>query len=218
MTRIPTLLSINKKPLCRDKFHKNPKEATKRLKSIIGDQIHKSVIKQIEYSFENKTRLTELQNKETGEYLQEFPHTVLGRDCASEEAPPHLLYDTIVYDSGIEKVIQIKDPIQLTEGTVTVFGKLPKIHIPTPYKTYNPDFAYLVSKPNGKKLFLVVEAKGYNSETEIPPAEQNKIAYAEKFFVTLQKHLPDIEISFKKRVNKTELGTLLKEIEQEKAA
>lgn len=40
---------------------------------------------------------------------------------------------------------------------IIVFAKLPRINIPTPYKTYNPDFGYLINrKDREKQLFLIV--------------------------------------------------------------
>ena len=100
---------------------------------------------------------------------------------------------------------------QVSNQTITVFAKLPKISIPTPYKTYNPDFAYLIEKKGGKKLFLVVEAKGYKNERDIPQEEQQKIEYAKKFFEALQKELPDIELKYKTRINKQNLADLISE-------
>ena len=86
---------------------------------------------------------------------------------------------------------------------------MPKISIPTPYKTYNPDFAYLIQKQDNKKLFLVVETKGYKNEDNIPLEEKKKIDYAKKFFTNLQEELPDIEIKYKTRINKQNLIDLL---------
>ena len=89
---------------------------------------------------------------------------------------------------------------------------MPKISIPTPFKSYNPDFAYLIQNKQGKKLFLVVETKGYDSITAISAIEQQKINYAKQFFLSLQKELPDISIQFKTRINNQDLIDLIKEI------
>ena len=60
-----------------------------------------------------------------------------------------------------------------------------------------------------KKLFLVVEAKGYKSKDDIHPHEKDKIEYAKIFFERLQKEIPDIEIQYKMRVNSQYLGELI---------
>ena len=195
------------------KIKNNPSRATNFLKMQIKDQIHTSLLQKIDYAFESEVNITSLQDAK-GVYLKEINHTLLGRYVSDKAAPDNLLYDSVVFDSKIEEHIQLNDPQAIGDSKITVFAKMPKISIPTPYKNYNPDFAYLVSKPNGKPLFLVVEAKGYNSESEIPEDEKRKIDYAKRFFTRLQKELPDIEIAFKTRVNTTELSQILTDIEQ----
>ena len=189
----------------------NPKFAKIRLKEIIIDSIHNSLIQKIDYEFNNEIQITALQDKKS-KYLTEIDHTLIGRYVSKEHAPDNLLYDKIIYDSKIEEIIQSQDPENIDNQKIIVFAKLPKISIPTPYKNYNPDFAYLIDKPDGKKLFLIVEAKGYKSESEIPDDEKNKIKYAKVFFEKLQQEIPDIHIAFKTRINTQELSTLLSEV------
>lgn len=197
-----------------EKIKNNPKKARKCLKNIIINEIHNSLIQKVDYNFENEIKVTSLQDSESKEYLKEIKYTILGRKISSSPAGENLLYDSIVFDSKIEEDIQINDPLNVGSNKITVFAKLPKISIPTPYKNYNPDFAYLINKPDGKKLFLVVESKGYEAESDIPSDEQNKIKYAKIFFNKLQEKLPNIEIAFKTRINKQELSTLLTDIEK----
>lgn len=65
--------------------------------------------------------------------------------------------------------------MQTLEGkSVEVFAKLPKFKIPTPYKNYEPDFAYLLKDEKGAKIFFVCETKGYEKESDIPPDEKRK--------------------------------------------
>lgn len=193
------------------KIKNNPKFAKTRLKEIIKESIHGSVTQKIDYEFNNEIQITSLQDKNS-KYLIEIDHTLIGKYISDKQAPKHLLYDTIIYDSKIEEIIQGTDPEETDKQKITVFAKLPQISIPTPYKNYNPDFAYLIDKPDGKKLFLIVEAKGYNSESEIPADEQKKIDYAKIFFTKLQQEMPDVQIAFKTRINTTDLGTLLSEV------
>ena len=116
-----------------------------------------------------------------------------------------------MYDSDIEKHSILNDP-KNKDVDITVFAKLPKIGIPTPYKTYNPDFAYLIQRRKSQKIFLIVETKGYDSEKNIPLPEKDKIKYAKKFFNALQKELPQIKIVYKTRINKENLHQLIKDI------
>lgn len=47
-----------------------------------------------------------------------------------------------------------------------MFAKLTKIKIPTLYKKYNSDFAYLIEKENYIKLFLIFKIKVYSKKNE----------------------------------------------------
>ena len=146
------------------------------------------------------------------ESLQPIPYTHLGKHIDNTITPKaNYLYDKIVYDSNIEKDVINNDPNELNNNKVTVFAKLPKISIPTPFKSYSPDFAYLIQNKEGKKLFLVVETKGYGSTQDISSMEQQKINYAKQFFKDLQKEVTDISIEFKTRINNQNLIDLIKE-------
>jgi type III restriction enzyme len=193
----------------KQKIKNNPQKAKERLLEILKETIHGSLLTCVDYQFlETSIYPNKLQNGK-GQKKQEIAYGILGKDYMEKKVPENLLYDTICFDSIIEKEIQLNDPQSFDNNKVTVFAKLPKISIPTPYKNYNPDFAYLIEKPNGKKLFLVVETKGYESEAYIPAEEQQKIKYAKKFFKALQKQLPTIEIQYKTRINAQSLSDIL---------
>ncbi len=195
------------------KIKNNPKKAQSRLKNLIKEVIHQNIQQKISYEFSPQTKITSLQDA-NGEYLQEIKHTLLGRHVGEKgQSPENFLYDTIIWDSAIEKTAIEKTPQMLEQNHITVFAKLPKIDIPTPYKSYNPDFAYLLQNAQGQQLFLVVETKGYESESLIPTEEQQKIAYAEIFFKELQKQLPNVKIEYKKQVNKQSLMDIVQNIE-----
>ncbi len=186
----------------------DPQKAKEHLLRILKETIHTSIINQVSYNF-NETTIypNKLQDKK-GNAIQNINSTLLGKYHTLEAEPEHLLYDTICYDSDIEKELQ-KEPSNVNKQTITVFAKLPRISIPTPYKNYNPDFAYLIETKDCKKLFLVVETKGYKREGDIPIEEQNKIAYAKKFFEILQQQLPDIDIQYKTRISTQSLSDII---------
>lgn len=185
----------------------NPKQAKQELINIIKKTLHSSIIQNVDYNFTNQVNIS------NNSLLQDsISHTLLGKYVDNTNTPPtNYLYNTIVYDSEIEKETITTDPKQVDNKTVTVFAKLPKISIPTPFKSYSPDFAYLIQTPQGKKLFLVVEAKGYNNRNDIPQEEQNKIEYAKQFFKQLQNKVgSEIDIKFTTRINKQTLIDLIK--------
>jgi type III restriction enzyme len=185
-------------------------KAKRELNKIIVDVIHSSMIQKVDYQFSSEVRITDLHDGDLSNYLTEIEYTKLGMNIIDDDqAPDNLLFDKIVWDSKIERDVQKENASKVNGGHITVFAKLPSIKIPTPYKTYSPDFAYLIEREGNKDLFLVVETKGYKSEQDIPVDEQNKIKYAERFFLQLQKELPDVQVEFKTRVNKQELIDLV---------
>lgn len=117
--------------------------------------------------------------------------------------------EVIEYDSDFELEIVEQDPDM---DSIEIFGKLPRLKIKTPLGDYNPDFCYAIKSTEGNKIFLVVEAKGYKSSTAIPVDEKGKIDFAKKYFEALAEHYKDqnIKISFKERINKTQLAALIK--------
>src|SRR5574344_111689 len=116
--------------------------------------------------------------------------------------------EVIEYDSDFELEIVEQDP---DIDSIEIFGKLPRLKIKTPLGDYNPDFCYAIKSTEGNKIFLVVEPKGYKSSTAIPVNEKGKIDFAKKYFEALGEHYKDqnIKISFKERINKTQLAALI---------
>lgn len=118
--------------------------------------------------------------------------------------------EVIEYDSDFELEIVEQDP---DIEKIEIFGKLPRLKIKTPLGEYNPDFCYAIKSTEGKKVFLIVEAKGYKTSTEIPADEKIKIDFAKKYFEVLNECHKDknIKISFKERIGTTQLAALITE-------
>jgi len=118
--------------------------------------------------------------------------------------------EVIEYDSDFELEIVEQDP---DIEKIEIFGKLPRLKIKTPLGEYNPDFCYAIKSTEGKKVFLIVEAKGYKTSTEIPADEKTKIDFAKKYFEVLNECHKDknIKISFKERIGTTQLAALITE-------
>jgi len=116
--------------------------------------------------------------------------------------------EVIEYDSDFELEIVEQDP---DIDSIEVFGKLPRLKIKTPLGDYNPDFCYAIKNSQGNKVFLIVEAKGYKTLQDVPDKEKTKIDFAKKYFKALGEYCKDknIKISFKERINKTQLASLI---------
>lgn len=200
--------------LDKGKFSTNPKLSLQQLKSIIQDEIHANIIQSISYDFV-KTQISsdDLLFDSKGNPKEKILCEKLGRHIDEDSIPQeNYLYDKVVYDSKIELHAITQDPKQIDDLTIQVYAKLPKFSIPTPYKSYEPDFAYLITRGE-QRIFLICETKGYESEGRIPSVEKKKIDYAKKFFERLQEHLGEsVKIHFKTRINTQELTNLLQDI------
>lgn len=119
------------------------------------------------------------------------------------------LYDTIAYDSDIEKN-NIMEQIQ----EVVVFGKIPKSSIRIPVAnggTYSPDFMYLVNKTDGtSELNLIIESKNYDSDRSLRDNENYKIECAKKLFARLEDE--GINIRFRKQLSTDKVGAIVRNL------
>ncbi len=114
--------------------------------------------------------------------------------------------DFIEVDSVIEKSTIDESNLQ----NITVFAKLPKIKIPVPNGTYNPDFGYVINSNGNKELYFIVETKGYDNVSEISNNEKIKINSAKKFFNELKEL--GINVQYKTKINNQQLSDLINDI------
>ena len=211
--------------LDREKIAKNPKQAYLLITKLLQEYIHTSVIGSIDYKFDSSIAINArsifYEDDEYKEPHTHIAHTYLGKYIDTETEPPeNYLFDKIVHDSNIEHKIIITDPaiinIDGDDNQIVVYSKLPRISIPTPYKSYSPDFAYYIKTASGDKLYLVVETKGYDQASDIPEAEVKKISYGQRFFKALSQLDGVPVVEFKQRINKQELKDLLTNLSNER--
>ncbi|GAA8292895.1 DEAD/DEAH box helicase family protein [Helicobacter pylori] len=203
--------------LNKEHFTNSPKNAFKLLKGIIKDELHANLLSCVSYEFcQNAFSNTAFDKTdplycEDGSPKTEIEKHQLGKYKSVQTPSPNYLYDTIIYDSKIEEEVS-KEQVKVEGKSIEVFAKLPKFKIPTPYKNYEPDFAYLLKDNKGAKIFFVCETKGYEKESDIPQDEQRKIEYAKKFFETLSQNLKNakIRVVFATRINQQDLFNTLK--------
>lgn len=206
--------------LNKEHFTNSPKKAFKLLKDIIKDKLHANLLSCVSYGFcQNAFSNTAFDKTdplycEDGSPKNEIEKHKLGKYKSAQTPSQNYLYDTIIYDSKIEEEVS-EEGVQTLEGkSVEVFAKLPKFKIPTPYKNYEPDFAYLLKDEKGAKIFFVCETKGYEKESDIPKDEKRKMEYAKIFFETLSQNLKnakkEIRVVFATRINKQDLLSALK--------
>lgn len=200
-------------------FENSPKKAFATLKNIITDSLHTNLLSCVSYEFcQNVFSNTAFQFSENdplytskGEPREEIYKHKLGRYESKDKKPSDkYLYDKAIWDSKIEEEVILENVKNVEHKSVEVFAKLPKFSIPTPFKAYQPDFAYLLKDEKGQKIFFVCETKGYDKESDIPAEEQCKIDYAKRFFESLQSNLKNTKVIFTTRINKQSLLNTIK--------
>lgn len=189
----------------------NPAQALREMSAIIRRNLVNTIKTRVHYTGVDGKVLPNVFLKENEEtYLKPGSVGKFQKDIDTDFSlrEKWVFKEVIEYDSDFEIEIIEQDP-DMTE--IEIFGKLPKLKIKTPLGEYNPDFCYAIKTTEGKKLILVVEAKGYKTEADIPSMEQRKIDFAEKYFDYLNEHYSDknIKISFQKRINNSQLASII---------
>jgi type III restriction enzyme len=189
----------------------NPEQAQREISEIINKNLIAMLKANIKYDGINGTGLPNVFKTEKGKtYLDTGSVGKFQKEIANEFSlkTKWVFEEVIEYDSDFELEIVEQDPDM---DSIEIFGKLPRLKIKTPLGDYNPDFCYAIKSTEGNKIFLVVEAKGYKSSTAIPVDEKGKIDFAKKYIEALAEHYKDqdIKISFKERINKTQLAALI---------
>lgn len=93
------------------------------------------------------------------------------------------VYQHVVYDSDVER--DFADQLEKNEA-IKVYAKLPGwFKVPTPLGSYNPDWAVLVTTPDGDRLYFVVETKSSLFDSDMRNAESAKIQCGRAHFKAL---------------------------------
>lgn len=220
---LPFLLKLLNN-LDRQHFNNSPKKAFESLKNIFKEELHKNLLMSVGYEFTQSYSNESVLYNENGKPREDIEAQKLGKFIAKDSTSnepltpaSNYLFEKVVYDSQIEKEVILEETKEIDSKSIVVFAKLPKFSIPTPFKNYEPDFAYLLKDKNGQKIFFVCETKGYNDTSQIPEVEQKKIDYAKRFFKSLQESLKDenIKVVYNTRINKQDLLASLKQAQGE---
>lgn len=163
----------------------------------------------------SSTKETALTNRD-GSLKEEIDKYRLGiQEVENIKAKENFLYDSIVYDSELEKN-NILNSFDLEDGKSYVYGKIPKNSISIPLidgSTYSPDFMYVIKYPNGKReINLIIETKNYKNMEEISNKERILMKCAENFFKTLSKE--GIKVHYKIQLNNLNIKEIIQEIDK----
>ena len=211
MKTIATVLHQIKK----EKFDLIPKNENLSLIKIeeqLVSAIYETIINKISYDLkEIKTCNTSLNDKD-GNIKKFITEGSLGKE--KYKINKKSIIDKSIYDENFMEVDSTIEKTTIDESfdkKITVFGKLPKVNIPTAHgRNYNPDFGYVIESEDNKELYFVVETKGYDNEEDISTKEKLQIASAKAFFLKLREK--GVNVHYKTKLNSPDLSHLLDEI------
>lgn len=136
----------------------------------------------------------------------------IGTKILAGEASVKYLYDTIAFDSPLEKQNVLAGDIE----EIIVYGKIPRRSIAIPTiagGTYSPDFMYVVKKANGEKeLNIIVETKDVENKTDLRGIEQIRIDCAAKFFEQLSND--GFKVSFHTQIKNKQIKEIIESVLQ----
>ncbi len=93
------------------------------------------------------------------------------------------VHEQVIYQSDTER--SFAEDLEKNEA-IKVYAKLPAwFKVPTPLGPYNPDWAVLVDKPEGERLYLVVETKSSMFTDDLRDKESAKINCGRAHFKAL---------------------------------
>lgn len=145
-----------------------------------------------------------------GSPKKEIVQGIIGTKFSEGTPPEKYLYNSIAYDSPLEKTNIVNDV-----DYVIVYGKIPRnsISIPTfDGGTYSPDFMYVVQRKDGsKELNIVIETKDIRQESELRGTEKAKIKSADVFFNQLK--LDGYQVHYRRQIQGKSIQQLINEIQ-----
>lgn len=195
-----------------DLIYQNENLALKKIEEQLVSSIYEVIINKISYDLkEIKTCNTSLTDK-NGNLKEFIPEGSLGTETykiKSKNIRELSIYDEdfMEVDSGAEKVTIDES----SDKRITVFGKLPKVNIPTAHgRHYNPDFGYVIETKEGKELYFIVESKGYDKFDDISTKEKLQIKSAEAFFKKLREM--GVNVEYQTKLNSPDLSQLISDI------
>jgi len=192
----------------------NPEQAQKEMVEIIQKNLVNMIKTNVTYKGLTGIGLPNVFKVENGKtYLETGSVGKFQKDIDKDfDLKEKWVFEEVIeYDSDFELEVIEQDP---DTDSIEIFGKLPKLKIKTPLGEYNPDFCYVIKSIKGNKLFLIVETKGYKTDTEIPENEKGKIDFAKKYFESLNQLYKNekIKITYRKRINRQQLSAIISEV------
>ena len=195
-----------------ERIAKNENVALQKLEEQLISAIYDIIINKISYDIkEIKTKNTSFTDNK-GNLKAYLDEGSLGRE--THKITKKSIKDKSIYDEDFMEIDSEIEGVTIEESDdtrVVVFGKLPRVNIPTAHgRSYNPDFGYVIEEDGAKELYFIVETKGYDTFDAIGKKEQLKIKSAEAFFKALQEK--GINVRYETKLNSPTLSHMISDI------
>ena len=204
-------VSIDSKKINESFFNRN---VCNKMIRVINEKKFENLTEKFKYTKLDyglkETKLTD----EQGNVLDEIQANLVGVMGEGKVQSEKYLYDTIRYDSDIEKNY-INDN---SNKEVIVYGKIPRRSIRIPKidgGTTSPDFMYVIKEnDNCKSINLVIETKGFDKQSDGSINEERDKKYQEKFFEQFKNDLKKdgINFEYKYHLNNDELSKVIDDL------
>lgn len=154
-------------------FKLNPEAFIREMSRIINEQQAKMVIQGLKYNPLDST----YPDNEIFVSNENIP-------LQAYKAERHI-WDYVVTDSDNER--KFVEELDGEDHVVLKKKKKKRFQIPTPFGSYNPDWAIAFNKDKVRQIYFVAETKGSMLDSDLREKEKRKIESAEKFFATLNQ-------------------------------
>lgn len=190
----------------KEKFALIPKNETvalKKLEEQFVSAIYETIINKISY---------DIKEIRTSNIKESLNAGSLGKEVY--KITKKSIREKSIYDEDFMEVDSELEKTTIDESDdkrITVFGKLPRVNIPTAHgRNYNPDFGYVIETDEKKELYFVVETKGVDAEIGLRPEEKLQIESAKAFFQALQNK--GFNVKYETKLNTPELSLMISDI------
>jgi len=186
-----------------DLLSKNENLSLKKIEEQLISAIYETIINKISYDIK-EIRTSNIKYSLNAGSLGRETYKITKKSIREKS-----IYDEdfMEVDSELEKTIIDESD----DKRIIVFGKLPRVNIPTAHgRNYNPDFGYVIEDNEKKELYLVVETKGVDTEIELRYKEKLQIESAKAFFKALQNK--GFNVKYETKLNSSQLSTMISEI------
>ncbi|MBM5815530.1 MAG: DEAD/DEAH box helicase [Cyanobacteria bacterium K_Offshore_surface_m2_239] len=182
LTDLQDKTSLTRRSICRilvdsqrlDDFKRNPQQFIELAAEIINRTKRLALVDGIKYQ----------RIGNDAYYAQElFENQELMGYLKSMVDANKAVHEQVIYQSDTERTFA--EELERNEA-IKVYAKLPAwFKVPTPLGPYNPDWAILVAKPEGERLYLVVETKSSLFTDDLRDKESAKINCGKAHFNAL---------------------------------